>query len=73
MGVSRFYDGSKKARAENPHVRPYSLYKKRRQNLDLHSHKRGFVITEARWDRSKNVLYMASEADGWAWELRTFF
>jgi hypothetical protein len=31
------------------------------------------VIAEARWDRSKNVLYMASEADGWAWELRTFF
>jgi hypothetical protein len=71
-GVSRFYDGSKKARAEDPQARPYALYKKRRQNLDLHPHKRP-VITEARWDRSKNVLYMASEADGWAWELRAFF
>lgn len=40
-GVSRFYDGSKKARDKDQHARPYSLYKKRRQNLDLYSHKRG--------------------------------
>jgi hypothetical protein len=71
LGDLRFYLEEKRA-THDPFARPYHLYKKRRQNLDLHPDK-PLVITGADWDRSKPVLHLASEADGWAWELKTFY
>jgi len=51
--------------------RPYQFYKKRRQNLGAHPHKHP-VITAAHWDQNGDVLYVASETDGWGWEICRF-
>jgi hypothetical protein len=58
-------------RKEHPHWRPYQNYKGRRQNLDLRPHKRP-VITGAIWNKERDILHIASDADGWGWEIHRF-
>ena len=67
-----FYSQTARPTTEHPNRRPYQLYKKRRQNLDLHPHKRP-VIRGASWDRYRDVLHVNSKADGWGWEIWRFF
>ena len=58
-------------RNEHPNWRPYQRYKGRRKNLDLHPHKRP-MITGAIWDKQRDILHLASESHGWAWEIYRF-
>jgi hypothetical protein len=66
-----FYSLEARPTDEHPNRRPYQTYRARRKNLDLHPHKRP-VITGAIWDKERDVLHLASEADGWAWEIYRF-
>ncbi len=58
-------------RNEHPNWRPYQRYTGRRKNLDLHPHKRP-LIANAAWDQDTDVFHVASEADGWGWEIHRF-
>jgi hypothetical protein len=58
-------------RNAHPNWRPYQRYAGRRKNLDLHPHKRR-LIANAVWDQHRDVFHVASEADGWGWEIHRF-
>ncbi len=66
-----FYSQAARPTKENPHRRPHHRYKGRRKELDLHPHKRP-LITNAAWDRGRDVLNLASEVDRWGWEIHRF-
>jgi hypothetical protein len=66
-----FYSLAARPTGEHPNRRPYQSYRARRKNLDLHPHKRP-MITGAIWDKERDVLHLASESDGWAWEIYRF-
>ena len=66
-----FYSQAARPSKEHPNRRPYHRYKGRRKELGLHPHKRA-VITGAPWDRIRDILHVASKADGWGWEIHRF-
>jgi hypothetical protein len=66
-----FYSREARPTDQHRYRRPYQTYRGRRKNLDLHPRKRP-VITGAIWDKKRDVLHLASEADGWAWEMYRF-
>jgi hypothetical protein len=72
LGDESFYTENAKPTTQHPSRRRYHKYKKRRQLLDLRP-SRPPVIINALWDQGRDVLYLASEPDGWGWEIDCFY